>query len=156
VLIVSSLTVVLAHWAIGRGEVRRATMFVGVTLALGIVFLGIKAVEYKAKYDHDILPGHVGDNLEGPQAQWYKDRVRGQLTEITQHPEHFGLTADSAAVKASATLLDDMDDKMIPNDPKDPSKGGTYRKAMSAVAVGEEVNELVEKYEGLHLSPYIR
>src|SRR5262249_5634927 len=33
VLIVSSLTVVLAHWAIGRGEVKRATMLVGVTLA---------------------------------------------------------------------------------------------------------------------------
>jgi cytochrome c oxidase subunit 3 len=156
VLIVSSLTVVLAHWYIGRGGVKAATLCVGITLALGAVFLAIKAVEYKAKYDHDILPGHVGDNLDGPQAQWYKDRIRGQLTEITQHPEHHGLAADSPAVKACATLLDEMDDKVVPNDPKDPAKGGTYHKAMSATAVGEEVNELVEKYEGLHLSPSIR
>src|SRR5947209_12652851 len=57
VLICSSLTVVLAHWAIGRGNVRQATMFLGVTLALGVLFLGIKAIEYKAKWDHHSIPG---------------------------------------------------------------------------------------------------
>jgi cytochrome c oxidase subunit 3 len=158
VLICSSLTVVLAHWTIGRGNVKQATLFVGITLALGAVFLVIKAVEYNAKFEHDILPGHIGDNLEGSQGQaaWYKDRIRGQLDEITKHPEHHGLAAEAPAVKDCAALLDDMDDKMIPTDPKDPKSPQTYRKAMSAVAVGERVNELVEHYEGLHLSPMIR
>src|SRR5439155_22526931 len=44
VLICSSLTVVLAHWALMRGNVKQTTLFVAVTLALGCVFLGIKAV----------------------------------------------------------------------------------------------------------------
>src|SRR6516162_11940173 len=46
VLICSSLTVVLAHWAISRGEVAKATKFIAVTLLLGVVFLGVKAYEY--------------------------------------------------------------------------------------------------------------
>src|SRR5205085_11541839 len=64
VLICSSLTVVLAHWALGKGEVGKAVRYVAVTLALGCVFLGIKAVEYKAKWDHGILPGWIGDHLD--------------------------------------------------------------------------------------------
>jgi cytochrome c oxidase subunit III len=158
VLICSSLTVVLAHWAIGRGNVKQATLFVGITLALGALFLVVKAYEYNAKFEHDILPGHIGDNLDGPQAQWYKDRVRGQLVELTQHPEHHGLAADAPAVKDCLALLDDMDDKMVATDPKDPKSPQTYRKAMSAVAVGERVNHLLHEYEDqkLHLSPMIR
>src|SRR5204863_10209387 len=35
VLICSSLSVVLAHYALGKGDVKRATQLVGVTLALG-------------------------------------------------------------------------------------------------------------------------
>src|SRR5262245_49724464 len=50
VLICSSLTVVLAHWELGKGQVGRATMYILVTFALGGVFLVIKAVEYKSKW----------------------------------------------------------------------------------------------------------
>src|SRR6516225_7569623 len=42
VLICSSLTVVLAHHALGQGNVKRATQYLGITLALGCVFLVIK------------------------------------------------------------------------------------------------------------------
>src|SRR6202162_1517722 len=38
VLIVSSLTVVLAHYAAHHGNFKRATLYIGVTLALGAVF----------------------------------------------------------------------------------------------------------------------
>src|SRR5438874_6513090 len=73
VLICSSLTVVLAHWALGKGNVSAATKYLGITLALGIVFLVIKAVEYKSKYDHYILPGYVGDHLDPSVARNYSD-----------------------------------------------------------------------------------
>src|SRR5436309_15322469 len=43
VLICSSLTVVLAHWALLKGNVKQAVIFVAVTLALGAVFLVVKA-----------------------------------------------------------------------------------------------------------------
>src|SRR6266480_7478418 len=37
VLICSSLTVVLAHFALGKGQTKRAVQLIGVTLALGCV-----------------------------------------------------------------------------------------------------------------------
>jgi cytochrome c oxidase subunit 3 len=61
VLIASSLTVVLAHYALQNKNYKQATMYVGVTLALGTVFLIIKGFEYTAKFQHDILPGHIGE-----------------------------------------------------------------------------------------------
>src|SRR5205807_2476587 len=90
VLILSSLTVVLAHFAAGQGKFKDATIYVGVTLALGCLFLGIKAVEYTAKFDHDILPGRIGELLPGMGLKrekefhrvgmQYVERVREQLT----------------------------------------------------------------------------
>src|SRR5947199_3858796 len=59
VLICSSLTVVLAHWALAKGNLGRAVQYVAVTLLLGTVFLVIKGFEYHSKWQHDILPGHV-------------------------------------------------------------------------------------------------
>src|SRR4051794_36895449 len=46
VLILSSLTVVLAHHVALQGNYKRATQFIAATLALGAVFLLIKAYEY--------------------------------------------------------------------------------------------------------------
>src|SRR2546423_15297315 len=43
VLICSSLTVVLAHSALAKADVKKATIYIAVTLALGCVFLVIKA-----------------------------------------------------------------------------------------------------------------
>src|SRR5438874_10984887 len=57
VLICSSLTVVLAHWSLHTGDAKKATLYIAVTLALGCVFLVVKAIEYKGKFDHEILPG---------------------------------------------------------------------------------------------------
>src|SRR5262249_43986952 len=63
VLICSSVSVVLAHFAAGKGEFGKAKLYVAVTLGLGCVFLGIKAWEYNNKFNHDILPGHIGEQL---------------------------------------------------------------------------------------------
>src|ERR671936_46755 len=65
VLICSSLTVVLAHWAISRGRVGQALAFVGATLALGAFFLVVKGFEYSSKFKHGILPGYVFDTIDG-------------------------------------------------------------------------------------------
>src|SRR5438128_242212 len=45
VLICSSVTVVLAHHALTEAKVTRAIQYIFITFALGLVFLGIKAVE---------------------------------------------------------------------------------------------------------------
>src|SRR6516225_289864 len=65
VLILSSLTVVLAHHVALQGKFRQAMQYVLVTLLLGALFLVIKAYEYNSKFQHDILPGHVGEVLPG-------------------------------------------------------------------------------------------
>ncbi len=93
VLICSSLTVVLAHWALTRRNIKLATLCIAVTLALGGVFLGIKAVEYKAKWDHRILPGQVGEKLDSPSGQQYFEKVRLLLRDQVNKPEVAGVVA---------------------------------------------------------------
>ena len=111
VLICSSLTVVLAHYAIGRGNVRLATIYLAVTLALGAVFLVIKAYEYNAKFQHDILPGHVFDKLDGPGGAAYVEHVRKRLQAIDKEGDQSGLS--QAAVADCRALLQDLDDGRI-------------------------------------------
>lgn len=62
VLILSSYFVVVAHEAMTESNYRKAWNFLAGTLALSFVFLGIKAVEYYGKFDHDIIPGHIAEN----------------------------------------------------------------------------------------------
>jgi cytochrome c oxidase subunit 3 len=96
VLICSSLTVVLAHWCLhqarhaAEGErrslVNKAAMYLGISLALGFVFLGVKAYEYKAKIDHGILPGRVFEvRNDGPHSYRYLRHVKDQAKHILDH-----------------------------------------------------------------------
>lgn len=62
VLILSSYFVVVSHDALLQKHYPKAQLFMILTLALGFVFLGIKSVEYKGKYDHGILPGYVPES----------------------------------------------------------------------------------------------
>lgn len=127
VLICSSVTVVLAHYVLGKGDVKKATLYVGITLALGCVFLVIKAIEYKSKFDHGILPSRVTEKLPGALApEWQKyasslsynpnsqslntglhyiQDVKQHLKEVAEHPEQHGVTKDSEAHKAAEGLL---------------------------------------------------
>ncbi len=59
VLIVSSYLVVVAHEAMAQKNFTRARTYLTGTLLLAFVFLGIKALEYKGKIEHDILPGRI-------------------------------------------------------------------------------------------------
>ena len=63
VLIVSSLTMALAVHAAQLGMRKMLMFFLVLTLVLGFVFLGIKGIEYKAKYDEHHIPSH-GFNFE--------------------------------------------------------------------------------------------
>ena len=121
VLIASSLTVVLAHYAVTKRDFRKATIYVGITLALGIVFLVIKGVEYKAKFDHDILPGHIGETASAkgdlkPEAvirrnkemyavgMQYVERVREQMVPILKE------TKEAANIQDLMQYLKDVKD----------------------------------------------
>lgn len=117
VLICSSLTVVLCHWYLHearkeseptkrQGLVKRAVLCLATTLALGCVFLGIKAIEYKAKFDHEILPGRIFElKNEGPQNYKFVRHVREQLAHIVDHNG-----ANAEAMPLCKDLLKDIDD----------------------------------------------
>lgn len=116
VLIFSSFTVVLAHYYLHVKDVKKATRCIGATLALGTVFLCVKAYEYNSKIEHDILPSHIGEVLPGmdPDRERayhgaglkYVRRVKHQIEHIAEEkvPE-----AERTAITASlrAKVLED-------------------------------------------------
>ena len=95
VLIISSFTLVLAHFTLGKGKVKQATQLLAVTLALGCVFLVIKAFEYKAKFSHGILPGHIFEKLDGRTGERFTYQVTEQLEHIVKNPAEHGATPDA-------------------------------------------------------------
>ncbi|MEQ8208651.1 MAG: heme-copper oxidase subunit III [Lacipirellulaceae bacterium] len=83
VLIASSITVVLSLEASKKDNAAGARMWMIITLALGTVFLGVKAYEYKAKIDHLIYPATPRSSIyEKPDVN-YSAAVRARLAEIT-------------------------------------------------------------------------
>ena len=59
VLIGSSLTMAMAVWASQTARRKACTGFLGATIVLGLVFLGIKIVEYSEKFHHHHVPGRT-------------------------------------------------------------------------------------------------
>ncbi len=124
VLICSSLSIVLCHWCLHEAKkaadadqkkalVKKAVMYLGVTLALGLVFLGVKAVEYKAKFDHQILPGRIFElKNDGPQSYKYLRHVKAQLEHIEKH----GGVNDEAKAMCKALLVDINDGNVSPKE----------------------------------------
>jgi cytochrome c oxidase subunit III len=68
VLIGSSLTMALAVHSSQTGKRNALVIFLLLTMALGSVFLGIKAVEYADKFHHGLVPGPYF-TFSGPDAK---------------------------------------------------------------------------------------
>jgi cytochrome c oxidase subunit 3 len=67
VLLGSSLTMALAVRSAQLGRRNRLLLFLACTLALGLVFLGIKSVEYSHKFHEHLVPG-PGFHVDSPLA----------------------------------------------------------------------------------------
>jgi cytochrome c oxidase subunit III len=67
VLLSSSLTMALAVNAAQRNERRKSVVFLLMTMALGVTFLGIKGIEYAQKFSEHLVPG-VDFRFAGPNA----------------------------------------------------------------------------------------
>ena len=61
VLIASSFTMASAVWSAQTSRKKLVVLCLIATLVLGSVFLGIKVIEYKQKFDHHLVPGHSFD-----------------------------------------------------------------------------------------------
>jgi cytochrome c oxidase subunit 3 len=65
ILLTSSFAVAWAVSAIAAGERRLVTALLGVAVLLGLVFLGLKALEYWIEYREHLVPG-INFAFEGP------------------------------------------------------------------------------------------
>jgi cytochrome c oxidase subunit 3 len=141
VLICSSLTVVLAHSAIARGNIRSAVMYIGITLSLGAVFLVIKAFEYNSKISHSVLPGRIAhDQFDGPAAYQYRKSLREELNDVVHDSSrHAGLSKEA---------LNECEQLLARLEGKEGGSAGDLRE------ISKKVEELVHHNASLEL-PYI-
>ena len=65
VLLLSSFTMVMAVRAGQLGQQKMIVIFLILTLLFGGVFLGVKAIEWKEKFDEHHIPGQAAFHLEG-------------------------------------------------------------------------------------------
>ena len=131
------MTVVLAHYALTKGQVGRAVQYVGITLALGTVFLVIKGFEYNAKFQHGILPGLVFDRLDGKRGIEYIQKVRRELKEI-EESKYAGPAAAGCQQLA-----------------KDLEVNANGQARITPIEAAKRVKGLLEEDESLHLTPQI-
>ena len=176
VLILSSLTVVLAHYAIGKGNVKAAIVYVGITLSLGAVFLVVKAYEYRSKWQHDILPGRIGEHLDDPvvgqayaekiQRQLVKfnkdyptsEQIRSQLKKLKEddkedEPEAQTLRKQlEASEKGKRDFTEESIDecKALLDDMTEKEAAEVQHRPLSPVEVGERVMKILEEGEKRH------
>jgi cytochrome c oxidase subunit III len=134
VLIASSLTVVLGHYQLVAGNVKGATMYVAITLALGTLFLVVKAFEYHSKWEHQVLPGRVFEQLDGVRGADYVTRVRAEA-------EHLAESGHGPAEELRH-LIADID-------------GAEGKAGLGPAAVKERVDALLQSHPDLHLTKVI-
>jgi len=94
VLIFSSYLVVVSHDALLQGKAQTAKLAMLITLICGVLFLGIKSVEYYGKFQHDILPGHIPENDRQAMNKLVKDlqyrldsRLAGMFPEVEKRED---------------------------------------------------------------------
>jgi cytochrome c oxidase subunit III len=122
VLIFSSFLVVVAHDAIMQKKPSTARLAMLGTLICGVLFLGIKGVEYTGKFQHDILPGRIPEsdsqamnklvrdlqaNIDGRLAAMFPalDKREDQLSELdTKIADLSAKSPDSPELKQATAL----------------------------------------------------
>ena len=84
VLIGSSLSIVLAVHEARHANKWKVMKWFGVTLLLGTVFFGIKAIEYGGKWDHQMVPGLNWDSHHALETINHHLAEDAQITELPQ------------------------------------------------------------------------
>ena len=86
VLICSSLTMAMAVWASQKKYRQMLCFFIVATIVLGAVFLGIKGVEYKKKWDDHHIPGNfMGRSFDTSEFEHPKPDEHGHVGKALSH-----------------------------------------------------------------------
>jgi cytochrome c oxidase subunit 3 len=87
VLICSSVTIVLALEAARVNKTGLAKIWMVLTLLLGTLFLGVKAYEYSAKFEHGIYPAAPRGRIYERPDLYYGSAVRSRLEALRREPK---------------------------------------------------------------------
>ena len=101
VLIVSSLTIVLAMEFAQRNKPAAARLALLATLLLGAVFLGVKAYEYNAKFAHGIFPQKPHSRIYERGDVYYKQALEKRLLAKPSAEDDADAAAEGDAKSAS-------------------------------------------------------
>jgi cytochrome c oxidase subunit 3 len=82
VLICSSLTVAMAVRCAQVGKQKAIVVYLVLTIILGLAFLGVKAKEYKDKFDEHHIPGQASFHLDGTIPRYPDVPVNQQHAQI--------------------------------------------------------------------------
>ena len=130
VLICSSASIVFALEAAKQNRAGKAKLWMLLTLILGLGFLGIKAVEYKSKFEHGIFPKagtsrihdradiyymtHLGQELDLLLADLEKKKeTSAGLTDIEKEQLEKGYLAKSGLVSWTTRYVANEDDALL-------------------------------------------
>lgn len=109
VLLMSSVSVVLALEYAKNNNSAMAKIWLLVTFVLGSIFLGVKAYEYNAKFAHGIYPWQPRSRIHERPDVYYGSAVRGRvnelLTELKTKKEDERTAADAEREKLLNGLL---------------------------------------------------
>ena len=104
VLLFSSATIVFALEFARQDKAERAKMFMGITLLLGLAFLGIKMYEYNSKFSHGIFPNKPHSLIYEKPDLYYLQAVKLRVRELDAVPaESTAPVAESSEENAGAT-----------------------------------------------------
>lgn len=100
VLLTSSYFVVMAHESMHSGRFAKARNYLLATFVLGVVFLGIKGIEYYGKFSHDILPGHIAET-----DQQAIDKANRELNAVAETKLREMIPAEGLSALKAPTLV---------------------------------------------------
>ena len=109
-LICSSVTIVLSYEAAKANNTSQAKLMMGITLALGSVFLGVKAYEYNSKFSHGIYPQQphslIYEKADVYYAQAVHEKLKDKISELESYRNDEGeLAEDYNEQLKTATFL---------------------------------------------------
>jgi cytochrome c oxidase subunit 3 len=81
-------------WSAQVGKKKLVSIFLIATLGLGTVFLGVKAIEYKQKFDHHLIPGHGFDMKYHPTHPMAGDDLKELALEKEEVDKAFAVDPD--------------------------------------------------------------
>lgn len=107
VLLMSSVSVVLSLEYARNNHSQMAKIWLAVTFVLGSIFLGIKAYEYTAKFQHGIYPWRPRSRIYEKPDVYYGSAVRARVNELLA--ELKATPAGEGAEKSPDQIAQDAD-----------------------------------------------